>query len=218
MEENIWESIYRGGENIALAPYTEVFSFLARHYGDDARGKKLLEVGCGVGNNLVFARWQFGFDVYGIDRSPTAIALAKKRFEKHDLRFEALEQGDVISLNFDDDYFDVVIDRAAIQHNIFENARRIVSEIHRVLKPSGLFYSSLTSDSHYLFGKGKHCGGGGDYLFSEENEGIRHFYSRSEVLEIFSGFEILRWYHVTRRELPSNVVTSTVYHVEMVKR
>lgn len=165
---------------------------------------------------MVFAKWAFGFDVFGIDQSSIAIDLAKKRFEKHNLCFECLYAGNIASLNFDDEYFDVVVDRAAIQHNTFKNAKKIVSELYRVLKPNGLFYSSLISDNHYLFGKGKHVGNG-DYL-NEEMDGVRHFYSKNEVLEIFSSFEILGWYHVTRQELLNHNRISGIYHVEMVKR
>ena len=113
------------------------------------------------------------------------------------------------------EFFDVVIDRAAIQHNTYKNAKQIVSEVYRVLKPKGLFYSSLTSDNHCLFGKGKYLGNG-DYL-NEAHDGVRHFYSRSEIIEIFSNFEIIKWYHMTRQELPSNEVTNGVYHLEMIK-
>jgi hypothetical protein len=96
------------------------------------------------------------------------------------------------------------------------NCKKIAAEVHRVLKPGAYFYSSMTSDNHQLFGQGKWLGGG-DFS-NETNDGIRHFFSRGEVLETFASFEILRWYLVTRQELPSNVVSSSIHHLEMRKR
>jgi cyclopropane fatty-acyl-phospholipid synthase-like methyltransferase len=47
---------------------------------DGMRGKKVLEIGCGAGTDLVrFAKG--GAEVYGVDVAESAIALAKKNFE-----------------------------------------------------------------------------------------------------------------------------------------
>ena len=210
----MWEDMYQQGGHNNIAPYTEIFSFLARNCGHDAHGKKLLEIGCGVANNLVFAKWAFGFDVYGIDQSEAAIELAVKRFEKHGLSFEYLQKGSIDSLDFDNAFFDVVIDRAAIQHNTYSDAKKIAVEVHRVLKPGGLFYSGLSSDCHPLFEEGEHLGNG-DYR--EKAIGVWHFFSKSEILEIFSDFEVLKWYHTMRQDLPSNKIVFGVYHLEMRK-
>ena len=210
-----WESLYSEGKNYCMAPYTEIFSFLARNFGNECHGEKLLELGCGVGNNLIFAKWAMGFEVYGMDYSPTAIKLAKNRFDKHNLE-ASLEIGSIDSLDFCDEFFDVVIDRGAIQHNPLPYIRNIISEVERVLKPTGLFYSGLASDEHYLFGRGTHLGGG-DFL-DKNSEGIRHFFSKGDVLDVFSNFEICKWYKTSRMESPENITTSCVYHLEMKKK
>jgi len=97
------------------------------------RGERLLEIGCGVGIDLVrFAKC--GAIVTGVDLSETAINLAKRNFELNncgsDLR---LMNGE--NLDFDDNSFDVVYAHGVLQYTA--NAEAMIGEIYRVLKPRG---------------------------------------------------------------------------------
>src|SRR6186713_2700429 len=57
---------------------------------DAYRGKRVLEVGCGAGTDLVrFAKG--GALVSGVDLSASAIALARKNFEQQGLRADLCE-------------------------------------------------------------------------------------------------------------------------------
>ncbi|RMF67597.1 MAG: class I SAM-dependent methyltransferase, partial [Calditrichaeota bacterium] len=96
-------------------------------------GKKLLEVGCGVGIDLVrFA--QGGAVVTGIDLAEQSIDLAKKYFEHLHLEGD-LRLGNGEDLAFEDDSFDVVYAHGVIQYTA--NPQRMVDELHRVVKPGG---------------------------------------------------------------------------------
>lgn len=97
------------------------------------RGKRLLEIGCGVGLDLVrFAR--HGTTVTGVDLAEVSIELAKKNFWFHrlagDLRVMNGEH-----LDFDNDSFDAVYAHGVLQYTA--DIRRMVEEIKRVLKPGG---------------------------------------------------------------------------------
>jgi SAM-dependent methyltransferase len=98
------------------------------------RGKALLEVGCGIGTDLVrFARG--GAVVTGIDLSRTAIDLARKNFELHGAHAQALEVGNGEALPFADGTFDVVYGHGVVQYT--DDPARLIAECHRVLKPGG---------------------------------------------------------------------------------
>lgn len=97
-------------------------------------GQRLLEVGCGIGTDLVrFARG--GARVTGLDLSQTAIDLARKNFEANGVAAEELRVGNGEALPFDAGTFDVVYAHGVIQYTA--DPARLVRECHRVLKPGG---------------------------------------------------------------------------------
>lgn len=213
--ENIWESTYLKGQQLNLAPYSEVISFLVRQLGPDYKGKRVLEIGCGVGNNLLFTSWSLGCQVYGVEFSASAVKLALERFATAGLPVPDIRAGAVPPIEFPADYFDAVIDRAAMQHNLFEDVQKITTEVLRVLKPGGIFYSSFTSENHVKFGQGKNLGNGD---FNNEAElGVRHFFSRAQVLELFKNFQMLNWYSTSRTEILENRLSGEVFHLELRK-
>ena len=108
--------------------------------------KKVLEIGCGVGLDLVrFARG--GGVVTGVDLSKTAIDLAKKNFQQHDLKAD-LRIMDGEAMAFPDASFDVVYAHGVLQYTA--NAEKMAAEAHRVLKPGGLFISMVYNRRGWL--------------------------------------------------------------------
>ncbi|MFM8535820.1 MAG: class I SAM-dependent methyltransferase [Acidimicrobiia bacterium] len=98
------------------------------------RGQRLLEVGCGIGTDLVrFAKG--GARVTGVDLSQTAIDLARKNVELNGVTAEELVVGNGEALPYADASFDVVYGHGVIQYTA--DAPRLIREMHRVLKPGG---------------------------------------------------------------------------------
>jgi len=98
------------------------------------RGRTLLEVGCGIGTDLVrFA--QQGAIVTGVDLSSTAIDLAKRNFELRGVAAAELRVANGEALPFDDASFDVVYGHGVVQYTA--DAPRLIGECHRVLRPGG---------------------------------------------------------------------------------
>lgn len=97
------------------------------------RGKRVLEVGCGIGVDLVrFARQ--GAIVTGIDLSRTAIDLARKNFALRGLAGD-LRVMNGEAMEFEGESFDAVYAHGVIQYTA--DPARMISEIHRVLRPGG---------------------------------------------------------------------------------
>ena len=108
--------------------------------------KKVLEVGCGVGIDLVhFA--QGGARVIGVDLSETAIDLAKKNFNLRKLngKFQVMDGED---LKFKDNSFDMVYIHGVLQYTA--DARKMMLEAHRVLKPGGQFIGMVYNRKGWL--------------------------------------------------------------------
>jgi ubiquinone/menaquinone biosynthesis C-methylase UbiE len=102
---------------------------------DGYRGSKLLEVGCGIGTDLLrFARG--GAQVTGVDLAERSIQLATANFDLHGLGGAAdLRVVNAEALPFDDASFDVVYGHGVLQYTL--DARRMVRECQRVLVPGG---------------------------------------------------------------------------------
>ena len=98
------------------------------------KGRRLLEVGCGIGTDLVrFAKG--GARVTGVDLAQTAIDLARKNFELNGVTADELRVANGEELPFPDASFDVVYGHGVIQYTA--DAPPLIREMHRVLKPGG---------------------------------------------------------------------------------
>jgi len=110
------------------------------------RGKRLLEIGCGVGTDLIrFARG--GAVVTGVDLSRTAIELAKKNFGYYNLKGD-LRVMNGEALEFSDNSFDVVYAHGVLQYTA--DAEKMISEAYRVLKTGGEFIAMVYNRKGWL--------------------------------------------------------------------
>lgn len=131
----LWDDIYADGQQMNKAPFDEVISFVYRNQPDkDPHQIRILEVGCGVGNNIKhFARE--GYKCSGIDGSHDAVQLACEGMAR--IPSYEVFQGDFRTLPWGMHSFDLVIDRAALWYVDRIGARRALSEIHRVMNTGG---------------------------------------------------------------------------------
>lgn len=143
----IWEEKYESGHR-ELYPWDMVVSFVFRNYPRDKAREDvhLLEVGCGTGSNLWFAARE-GFSVSGIEGSRHAVEFARKRFAQDGLNGD-LRVGDFTSLPFEDESFDLVIDRGALTCCGTSDLVKALAEVSRVLKKGGRFLFNPYADSH----------------------------------------------------------------------
>jgi SAM-dependent methyltransferase len=98
------------------------------------RGKRLLEIGCGIGTDLVrFARG--GAIVCGVDLSETAVRLAERNLEVNGFPQHRFAIADGSLLPLPDASVDVVYAHGVLQYAA--DPAGIVSEARRVLRPGG---------------------------------------------------------------------------------
>jgi ubiquinone/menaquinone biosynthesis C-methylase UbiE len=97
------------------------------------RDRRLLEIGCGIGTDLVrFAAG--GARVVGVDLSSTALSLARKNAEVSGVTVE-LRPANGEDLPFEDASFDVVYAHGVLQYTA--DPKQMVKECKRVLRPEG---------------------------------------------------------------------------------
>lgn len=142
MWDSTWEKIF-SSRPWGKYPGEDVVRFVARGFYkvDDRSSVKLLEIGCGTGANLWYMARE-GFQTYGVDGSQSAIDISRARLDKEVPGWKGgLAVGDMLSLDFPDNYFDGVLDVEAVCCNGFEQSQSIYKEMVRVLKPGGRLYS-----------------------------------------------------------------------------
>lgn len=115
-----------------------------------AKGKKLLEIGHGLGSDLLTFREQ-GARVYGIDITPEHHRLAKLNFKRHRQK-AVLKLADSADIPFASETFDIVYSNGVLHHT--PDTVRCISEAYRVLKPGGRFILTLyhTYSAFHLIG------------------------------------------------------------------
>lgn len=185
--ENKWEKIYSDGTQLNRYPYDSVVTFIYRNYPRDIKRKniKILEVGCGAGNNLWFAAKE-GFDITGVDISKSAIDYAKKRFKDEDLVGNFII-GNFKELPFVNETFNIIIDRAALSCISFSECKLAIDEINRVLKVDGKFFFNPFSDKHSSCVSGRYKPNG---ITTDIKDGINTvgdicFYGKRDIYELF---------------------------------
>jgi ubiquinone/menaquinone biosynthesis C-methylase UbiE len=114
--------------------YTEYGPWMPQLMGfDKFRGARLLEIGCGMGTDLLqFARG--GACCTGIDLTPRSIEITRHRFRLYDAD-GAFMISDGEHLPFRDESFDVVYSNGVLHHT--PDTAGAIREVHRVLRPGG---------------------------------------------------------------------------------
>ena len=100
---------------------------------DGFPGKELLEIGCGMGTDLLqFARG--GATVTGVDYTPRSVDISRRRFKVYGIPGKFV-LGDAENLAFPEASFDVVYSNGVLHHT--PDTQKSIDEVYRVLKPGG---------------------------------------------------------------------------------
>jgi ubiquinone/menaquinone biosynthesis C-methylase UbiE len=116
--------------------------------GIDLAGKRVLDIGCGIGGPAFVLARKYGAYVTGIDLEPQLVERAALRAAglglSHQVEFRPVTFG---PLDFSDESLDVVFSSGALTQT--EDKAGIVGECFRVLKPGGVLtcYDWLKSEA-----------------------------------------------------------------------
>jgi SAM-dependent methyltransferase len=151
---------------------------------DGYSGKRVLDVGCGAGTDLVrFAKG--GALVRGVDISPSAVALARQNFSQQGLEAD-LREADGEHLPYADGTFDLVFAHGVVQYT--PNSRALVEECRRVLKPGGDAIFQVYNRISWLNALSKVM----KVPLEHEDAPVLGRYSASEFRAMLTGFREIR--------------------------
>lgn len=200
---NIWDLKYAAGDSLNKYPWDKIVSFVYRYYPRDQpkNETKILELGFGSGCNLWFCARE-GFDCYGIEWSEIAVNHAKDWFLKENLNAN-LKQGNFSPLNFESDFFDLIIDRGSLTCVNINDCFSSLKEVFRVLKPGGYFCFNPYSSQHTSHIEGDSLNSGMTKINTGTlvNVGDLKFYSEGEITKIVreAGFKIHQMRHIEEK-------------------
>jgi SAM-dependent methyltransferase len=98
-------------------------------------GRRVLDVGCGVGTTAIRLAREYGADVVAADIAPLMRDRATANVSSARVTDQVrVDDADILSLPYDDDSFDVVVAEAV---TMFVSRRRAAAELARVTKPGG---------------------------------------------------------------------------------
>jgi ubiquinone/menaquinone biosynthesis C-methylase UbiE len=103
----------------------------------DLKGKSVLCLGCGSGEECTFLQKKNPLKLIGIDIADKLIEIAKKRYPK--IEFFVM---DAEHLAFENNSFDFIYSSLILDH--FKSWKKVLSEVYRVLKKGGTFLFSNT--------------------------------------------------------------------------
>lgn len=109
--------------------------------------RRVLDAGCGVGRNLPYLLTS-GFEVYAIDRDPTAVAFVARLVGDRapQLPADHVRLGEADTLPWPDGSMDAVISSAVLHFaRDVGHFEAMVAELWRVLAPGGLLFARLAT-------------------------------------------------------------------------
>lgn len=136
-----WEAIYRQDGRVFPEPFprfAEVIQIF-RSYGC----KLILDLGCGSGRHAVHLA-KAGFEVIGVDISPTALSLTSAWLCEEGHRAGLALADTRQPLPFREGSLDAVFSTQVIHHALLEGVRVAIAEIWRILAPGGLAFVTVS--------------------------------------------------------------------------
>ena len=129
-------------------------SEISKHEKIDLKGKKLLEIGAGVGTFLIAARTKYGIDAYGVEPSKDEFSpfnqISKALLEEYNLPSNIITPSMAEELLFKNDTYDLIYSTNVLEH--VQDPKKVLSESLRVLKPGG--YLQFVVPNYFSFWEG----------------------------------------------------------------
>ncbi len=147
---------------------------------------KVIDLGCGAGNCAIYLA-ECGFDVTGVDFSPTAVKLAKQNAKTKDVQCNFLV-ADVLELvELPKKTYDFAYDWGLLHHIFPHHRQQYIQNLSRILNPKANYLSVCFSEKDTGFGgsgKYRKTKLGSTLYFSSEDELRRLFERHFHIIDL----------------------------------
>lgn len=158
---------------------------------------KAVDLGCGIGNYSVYLAGK-GFNVTGVDISPTAIKIAEENSKKRGVKCDFIVADLLGDLKGVSGTFDFAYDWELLHHIFPEQREKYVENVHGKLKPKGTYLSICFSEKNPQFG------GSGKYRETPLGT-LLYFSSEEELRDLFEPYfhiDVLKTIQISGKYAP----------------
>lgn len=145
---------------------------------------RTIDLGCGAGNYAIYLAG-LGFDVTGVDSSPSAIKIAGENATKRGVRCRFIVADLLGDLHEVNDTFDFAFDWEFLHHIFPEDQKTYIKNVYKILRPGATYFSVCFSEKDSQFG------GSGKYRKTQIGTTL-YFSSESELRELVSSYFTIR--------------------------
>ena len=182
-----WAALEQEDKEFWLSPSGDVFEF-ALHLNRCGQ-KKIYDLGCGLGRHLFFLI-EMGFDIYGSDYSYDAVKEVNQRLEKMAYPHQ-IKHGSMTEIGEPDAFYDAVIAYNVVYHAYLADMTKVLSGIHRILRPGGSLLITFQSIKSPIYNKEEEVEPGTIVKKAEPEIGVpHHLIHRDDIPELLSGYRI----------------------------
>ena len=129
----VWDAKHRAGDHEKLRNIPSPLAKLVEPHL--LRNSHILELGCGVGRDTIYFA-EHGHQILATDGSEVVID-QDQQYVRSGIKFDVLDMREAFP--YEAEYFDAVYANLSLHYYSDEMTRKIVKEIVRVLKSSGVF-------------------------------------------------------------------------------
>lgn len=122
-------------------------AFENKEYLEPKKGMRFLDAGCGA-NLAVYEFYKWPSIFYGVDISTALISEMRKFVKKNSLQIGGLYVTEIISMPFEDNYFDIALLIGVLEYYSLEYTKKALEEMNRVLKPSAKLVVDIANLVH----------------------------------------------------------------------
>jgi len=144
---------------------------------------RTIDLGCGTGNYAIYLAG-LGFDVTGVDSSPTAIRIAREKAQRKGVKCRFIVADLLGDLHEVTGRFDFAFDWEVLHHIFPDDRKTYIKNVYSVLNPKALYFSVCFSEQDPQFG------GAGKFRKTMIGTTL-YFSSESEIRNLLSPYFVI---------------------------
>jgi len=144
---------------------------------------RTIDLGCGTGNYAIYLAG-LGFDVTGVDSSPTAIRIAREKAQRKGVKCRFIVADLIGDLHEVTERFDFAFDWEVLHHIFPDDRKTYIKNVYSVLNPKALYFSVCFSEQDPQFG------GAGKFRKTMIGTTL-YFSSESEIRNLLSPYFVI---------------------------